>query len=1118
MSIVHAVEQHDSEDVSPSGATTDLPPAVDIPRAKSPEDVAHDNLKLTEQRASRGKSDEKSQQHLADISSSRPSLSLKPGAERLSQSSTSREARSQSLNLDTSRERESSADTVKPVVKRPSDAAAYAEAAEVIPSDQDQSLLKSQEQTTTHRKQKRSDDSTSSDNIWHSSPTSRISSNDLGSGRPNISRSGSSTSFRTANEDLSPSTPRLASVPEIDSHSASSADNHTLQKHISSSPSGVRTITPPSPDQSSGVSLIRHEQHDGPADTSNAKSTTVHSVDAHDGPVATPIVGKKTPAEPPQKDSHTAHSGLVRFEIPADEEQQRRMMKVRLAQMRKRDAFKRIRHGIVRQGQVVKIEKMLVRVEFTRHNVPEDLTENESEKIETSVVERWKEFMCVCREYDDDECPFVLQLYKSRVIPAIEKEHVKKRWTHQIELRRSDCHINLYSSLDKTMAVWHPCKRGTLLFTLQSRSAANSMEWYTFLRNILGWSRASVLQIEVPDLAVNLRIDKPFQTIESVREVAQAASGDEQAMIRTMKEEQAATARIIERCVEMLKESPDWEQVLSHWMGIQRMGLAWKRYDRLEWVHGANEKKMYGTIAMEKTHGLELRPKQHYPTAVRDQKHQNITEPPPIEGFLIRLTSQKGADKKLGKMFFKRLYFSTHNQFLVFNRPAHADPPPPPQLPMTNSEQIPTAEEIAQKTPLVYAIAPYALKDHEIEWLSGPRDEAPQQLTKHDKDALDENQRRVGLLRNCDGLINLCNVVKVRRLKRGATPADDHIDIGTDVDFDAEVPNTVQDDGTTRDMDDSRTFELVLRNGLIVRLQAFDETTRQEWMARLRDLVKYWKLRTAADISLFKAVRAQNLTRLKIDEQTESQVGQFAQKWEVSDSFASSELYNMCGISCCRSIHIAGQLFHKPRLRGVFKQMLCVLSYGKLLMFADTLRGSSGKILKHIHHERIGTLDLRECYIYSGLTAASDLVHSAADIQSDRARPGRHGLPRIWQEDGWTATDEDSSTCFVIWHGKKSGWFRSQDDPSRAEQKEGRSDSTTGGLTRRISNRADEQREKGRQRLRRVRKLGTEGKSIVFRARSRAERDHWVLSIAMEIERLQTGEDIRIVDDSDDEG
>ncbi len=74
-------------------------------------------------------------------------------------------------------------------------------------------------------------------------------------------------------------------------------------------------------------------------------------------------------------------------------------------------------------------------------------------------------------------------------------------------------------------------------------------------------------------------------------------------------------------------------------------------------------------------------------------------------------------------------------------------------------------------------------------------------------------------------------------------------------------------------------------------------------------------------------------------------------------------------------------------------------------------------------------------------------------------------------------------TSFVIWQGQRKSFFR-----------------------------ANEETEKGgtKQRLKYVSSLGVPGRSIVFKARSRPERDHWVLSIGMEIDRLQTGELIRV--------
>ena len=76
-------------------------------------------------------------------------------------------------------------------------------------------------------------------------------------------------------------------------------------------------------------------------------------------------------------------------------------------------------------------------------------------------------------------------------------------------------------------------------------------------------------------------------------------------------------------------------------------------------------------------------------------------------------------------------------------------------------------------------------------------------------------------------------------------------------------------------------------------------------------------------------------------------------------------------------------------------------------------------------------------------------------------------------------------TCFVIWQPQTKSFFKASE-----EQDSG----------------------KTRQRLRYVSRLGVPGRSIVFKTRSRAERDHWVMSIGMEIDRLQGGEDIRVVD------
>ena len=48
-----------------------------------------------------------------------------------------------------------------------------------------------------------------------------------------------------------------------------------------------------------------------------------------------------------------------------------------------------------------------------------------------------------------------------------------------------------------------------------------------------------------------------------------------------------------------------------------------------------------------------------------------------------------------------------------------------------------------------------------------------------------------------------------------------------------------------------------------------------------------------------------NLKQLNMDEEMESIMGQFGRKWEVSRTMASSELYNVCGLSSCRTITVS---------------------------------------------------------------------------------------------------------------------------------------------------------------------------------------------------------------------
>ncbi|KAF2212950.1 hypothetical protein CERZMDRAFT_111378 [Cercospora zeae-maydis SCOH1-5] len=756
------------------------------------------------------------------------------------------------------------------------------------------------------------------------------------------------------------------------------------------------------------------------------------------------------------------------------------------------------RHRKIKAGEMMKVDKMLVRIDITQQSLREDYDEKISQSVVTRSMDQWREYMVVCRSHEEEDVHAVLQLYQTRVINISEDEKVKKKPKVQILLGNSKVRVNLYSSLDKTLCLWTTDGARTTIYYLRAPSSATAVEWYTFLRGVLGHKKAETLQVNIPDLSVSLRLDDPFKSIETSQTVAEAAVGDDEALLKAVNEEKGVAGGIVTRCMDMLRENPEWQDVLKVWAQGNRIGLAWKRYDRLEWLHGAVEQKMYGTIAMQRTHDLELRPKDHYPSRLKRSDGSDLAEPAPIEGFLIRLTSQRGTEQRFGKMLYKRLYFSTQNQYLLFTRPARATPPPPPKMTaQTNGTNVPTARDLAAQVPLAYDVEPYELQGSNIAWLDSQGVVSAAEVRNRDEEAAAESERNINILLASDGFINMCNVHHVRNFVNGASPADENLENGDEVDFHVQVPDTRQDDGATTELDEDRVLELVMKNGLVVRLQAYNKATRDEWAKRIRRLVTYWTLRNKADMDLYKSTREQNLRQLGIDERAEAVVGQFAYKWEVGKSFASPTLYNMCGISACRTIHLDGVLFRKPRKHTTFERNRVILSHGHLLIFQDTLRKRTGKQLQHIHHERIASIDLRGCYLYSGLLTENDLLYQNQTFDSNT--PGHHALPRVFLEDAWTSTDEDAMITFVIWHANSNSWFKNSStvDDHKTRQQE-----------------ADAAR-KVRTKLTRVSKLGATGRSVVFKARSRAERDHWVLAIQVEIERLASQVDeVRLVSDA----
>ncbi|KAF3289731.1 hypothetical protein TWF970_003491 [Orbilia oligospora] len=771
------------------------------------------------------------------------------------------------------------------------------------------------------------------------------------------------------------------------------------------------------------------------------------------------------PSPPPKKTRDKVSTGLVRFQTNDDVLSRDQELQRKLAHASRRRSIPKGRSlRKSREGEIVKMATMLVRVETTLADLSPDFDENEMSHIETRTIEKWREFVVVCRQTGEDDAPLTLKIHKSRTIPAIERKRIAKHSTREIPLNPRETHVNLFSSLDKTLCLWLPFKRGTIIFLMRPRAAASSVEWHTFLRKALGWNRPENLIVHVPDLSMNLRIIDPFDDTPKKNVDDEAISQE----IRKNKDDGTVSKYIMRTSLQLLSQNKEWEEIIRLWKQNDRLGLAWRRYDRLEWVHGMNEKKMYGSMAMQKTHELELRPKIHYPTSIVSENGSTVLEPPPVEGFLLRLTSGMGKEQR--KLFYKRLYFFTHDNLLYFCKPARALPPPPPKLPPKQGDKVPDSDHIIETIPLIYAVSPYSIEDGEVGWMRTGN--AAFQEHK-DEDAYNEAERKVNSVLRADGFVDLMKIDHVRPF--GAENLPQTVPAGEDADFHQDVPDSDRPDGQVKALDDARTFEIVLTSGLIIRLQTFDLETRNEWMHRLADLIIYWKKRRGADVAMLKETRHENLDLLRIDEEMEAFIGQYGKKWEVQNSRSSPLIWNVCGISSCRTLTYSGHLYQKKTRHATFQKYHVVACHGKLLIFENTVRKYTGEPLDYVHQLKRQEISLRDAYVYSGIATESQLLYQNQTFDSNN--PGRHALPRVY-EDGWMSTDEDVMTCFVVWHGAKHTSIRSKDDGGK------------------------------RARVKRVTALGSTGKSMVFKARSRQERDLWVMAIGVEIERLHTTDEI----------
>ncbi|KAI0056564.1 hypothetical protein BV25DRAFT_1813850 [Artomyces pyxidatus] len=680
-------------------------------------------------------------------------------------------------------------------------------------------------------------------------------------------------------------------------------------------------------------------------------------------------------------------------------------------------------------GDVVLQDRMIVRVCYSSEdNLGSHFDEHQHRSAQNLQSINWAEFMVAWRK---DR----IELYEDYTLPFKESFVGHKHLSFIIPLKNVGTKLSLYSFVDMTFCITCPPtsvhtgprtrmpfhrKSGTNVFLFKVKCRSRAVDWIWHLWRHLGGQLPSKIEIRSPVLDTSVKIDVP-----------KPAEGEEV--------DYAIFSRdnLVNLCCKTLNHIPDYEFLLQRRLAEgARLELAWRMDTKLDWVWWQDDvddnHRRWAVLAglalcqAGKAAHLEIRVGEHLPTHLHLKDGRHLSEPPAIEGYVERIkpTSQTR----------QALYLTVHNGLLFTLPPSRAHPPHPPG---TVPPPIPADEDY-------YATL-----------------------------RLEEVRRGAAQVAEARGVTDLRTVVAVRRAFQTVPVMNENVQaperpewdddelLSAAVERDASDETDIGGEEGLAGVDRPhgrmrRCFELVMKTGRVIRFETYSAKVAIEWIERLRELIRYWKMRhfidtrQEMDIVHFATGRTRITPhRVWNDEERLRPPEPTADPSEVLPYLSS--LYNWCVFDGCRPITKTGRIYVRKGLRGQYKLVQLFLVAGHLVQYHI----KSGSI----HHRRKGkTINLVDAYTASGVFAAQALPVG-------QYSPNLPATARRYQ-DGLESDDLEADTLFVVYYYPHTVGVGNSGDSEKLPD------------------------------------LSSDRNLVVFRTRSRVERDVWCWALNTEIEKL----------------
>ncbi|ODV91787.1 hypothetical protein CANCADRAFT_30113 [Tortispora caseinolytica NRRL Y-17796] len=708
-----------------------------------------------------------------------------------------------------------------------------------------------------------------------------------------------------------------------------------------------------------------------------------------------------------------------------------------------------------RPGEIIKAAKfIMVRKSASRKNFPSDFYEYEA--TDTTVSSRFQEYALLARFAGNKETPIRLEFYSMGTTSRLSCNKSKKP-RFSVDIGPAQSGANLYSALDKSFAIWTCKKSETDIYILKHTSPAVCIEWYAFFSEVLGWKPKPEFFIAVPDIDLTLRIKlsrKKFRKFFKPSKHSEHGESD-------------FTSYLINRVLAHVSRLPQFESAVKTFLLKESVGLAWKRFDCLEWVYGPFSERILGTRALREQYNLELRARVHYPTCISSHDVA-LLEPSPIEGFVVCISKAQAKNSILREVFMHKQYMFTADGFICFAQAKHALPPLPESL--LNDYNALTIEDVANRVQPENAVDWCPLNQSgDIEWYEHRHESETSAETAYDMDnkVRAEKNRRLAQILNVSAFIDSTEVTAIERFDDKGEDLLDKISTAEQLysvySDQLRPPRKASLDTISEVASREKSIlRIGLKSGASILLKCENASCCDLWIDKLYGLVNYWKARNREDVILAQTIHKENLDRCKIDPQLETQFRRDASQWEMTQAMANPMTTHMCLALGCRTVQLHGILYRKFNRNETFVPYYVLLCRGVMLLFARrTSKDRKGGV-----YRLEAIVDLRDSYVVSGISTSDYFVPQKEALEA--LYPGTRIVPRIYK-DGVMSMDEDYERSFMLWNGKSKL-------PHVGSQE--------------------------RRRVKAAQKLLKTQRTMIFMARSYQEREKWVTALNLQLTEL----------------